>query len=91
MKVLEADAKDRAKRRHEREKIANGLKEKGNTEFKQGNYEQALDFYTQVNVTCSFDSKTHSLILHFETVPNSKKLQTTTEMWLLKDFKIQIA
>ena len=28
---------------------------------------------------------------HFETVPNSKKLQTTTETWLLKDFKIQIA
>ena len=26
---------------------------------------------------------THSLIHHFETVPNSKKLQTTTEMWLL--------
>ena len=34
---------------------------------------------------------THSLIHHFETVPNSKKLQTTTEMWLLKDFEIQIA
>ena len=33
---------------------------------------------------------THSLIHHFETVPNSKKLQTTTEMWLLKDFKVQI-
>ena len=27
---------------------------------------------------------------HFETVPNSNKLQTTTEMWLLMDFKIQI-
>ena len=34
---------------------------------------------------------THSLIHHFETIPNSKTLQTTTEMWLLKDFKIQIA
>ena len=34
---------------------------------------------------------THSLIHHFETVPNSKKLQTKTEMWLLKDFKKQIA
>ena len=33
---------------------------------------------------------THSPICHFETVPNSKKLQTTTEMWLLKDFKIEI-
>ena len=37
------------------------------------------------------DKVTHSLIQHFETVPNSKKLQTTTEMWLLKDSKIQIA
>ena len=34
---------------------------------------------------------THSPIHHFETVRNSKKLQTTTEMWILKDFKIQIA
>ena len=34
---------------------------------------------------------TRSLLHHFETVQNSKKLQTTTEMWLLKDFKIQIA
>ena len=31
---------------------------------------------------------TNSLIQHFETTPNSKKLQTTTEMWLLEDFKI---
>ena len=34
---------------------------------------------------------TRSLIHHFENVPNSKKLQTTTEMWLFKNFKIQIA
>ena len=34
---------------------------------------------------------THSLIYHFETILNSKKVQTTTEMWQLKDFKIQIA
>ena len=34
---------------------------------------------------------THSLIHQFETVPNSTKLQTTIEMWLLKAFKIQIA
>ena len=31
---------------------------------------------------------THSLIHHFEAAPNSKKLQTTSEMWLLKDFKL---
>ena len=34
---------------------------------------------------------THSLIHHFEFVRISKKLQTTTDMWLLDDFKIQIA
>ena len=34
---------------------------------------------------------THSQIRHFEVVPNSKKLQATTEMRPLKDFKIQIA
>ena len=33
----------------------------------------------------------HSLKHHFETVSNSKKLQTTSELLLLKDFKIQIA
>ena len=36
-------------------------------------------------------SLTHSLVHHSETVPNSKKLQTTTELWLLKDYKIQAA
>ena len=34
---------------------------------------------------------TRSLIHMFETVPISKELRTTTEMWLLKDFKIQIS
>ena len=29
----------------------------------------------------------YTLIPHFETVPNSKKLQMITEMWLLKHFK----
>ena len=33
----------------------------------------------------------HSPIYHFETVPNSKKLQMTTEMWLLKNLKVQVA
>ena len=32
---------------------------------------------------------THFIIHHFETITNSKKLKTTTEMWLLKDFKKQ--
>ena len=34
---------------------------------------------------------THSLIHHFDKVQNSRKLQTTTEIWLFKDFKIPIA
>ena len=45
-------------------------------------------------LTVSFKAlgvSTHSLIHHFETVPISMKLQTTTKMWLLEDFKIQIA
>ena len=47
-------------------------------------YRQMLDLSDEV---CLF-FLTHSLVVHFETVPNSKKLQTTTEMWLLMDFKI---
>ena len=30
---------------------------------------------------------TRSLIHHFETIPNSKKLQTTTKLWLSEYFK----
>ena len=37
------------------------------------------------------EALTHSLIHHFEIVPNSKTLQTTTKMWLLKNLNIQIA
>ena len=33
---------------------------------------------------------THFLIHHFKTIQNSKKLQTTTEMWLLKVFNIRL-
>ena len=40
-------------------------------------------------ISCVCMLVNHSLILHFETVP--KVLQTTTEMGLLKDFKIHIA
>ena len=35
---------------------------------------------------CKKNLLTHSLIHNFKTVLNSKKLQTTTEMWLLKVF-----
>ena len=33
----------------------------------------------------SWTSLTHFLMKHFEILQNSKKLQTATEMWLLKD------
>ena len=42
-------------------------------------------------VTVKLSSDRYSLIHHYEAVPNSKKLQMTTDMWLLKDFKIEIA
>ena len=38
--------------------------------------------------TCA---RTFIRLHHFETVPNSRKLPTTTEMWLLKGFKVEIA
>lgn len=48
MAAMEADAKERAERRKERETTANTLKEQGNTEFKQGNFQKALELYNQV-------------------------------------------
>ena len=42
--------------------------------------------YLQNNKSVELSIVTHSLIHHFENVPSSKKLQTTTDMWLLKDF-----
>ena len=40
-------------------------------------------FSTLLVSTLKFCYLTHSLLCHFETVPNSKKLQTRTELWLL--------
>ena len=48
MAALEADANERAARRKVNEKEANILKEKGNEEFRQGNYDKALALYTEV-------------------------------------------
>ena len=42
--------------------------------------------FFSLNVT----SLTHSLIHHFETVPNSKKLQTTTKMWLSRVLRYRL-
>lgn len=47
MAAMEADARERAERRKIGEKRANELKEKGNEEFRKGNYEKALELYTE--------------------------------------------
>lgn len=48
MAAMEQDAKERTERKRESEKEANSLKERGNTEFRSGNYEEAVKLYTQV-------------------------------------------
>lgn len=48
MATMEQDAKERYKRKQESKKIANELKEKGNEQFKQGNLDEALKYYTEV-------------------------------------------
>lgn len=47
MSAMEVDARERAERRQAGEKKANELKEKGNEEFRQGNYEKALELYSE--------------------------------------------
>ncbi|KAK6173705.1 hypothetical protein SNE40_017111 [Patella caerulea] len=47
MAVMERDAQERAERRQVNQKEADRLKLLGNTEFKNGNYEKALDYYNQ--------------------------------------------
>jgi len=69
MQAVEADAKERATRRQERIKLADQLKERGNKEFRDGNFEAALDLYTQVKIICSglFRMlKVCDIILHFK-------------------------
>ncbi|KAK3591065.1 hypothetical protein CHS0354_005454 [Potamilus streckersoni] len=45
--ALEKDARERAERRKEQEKESNEIKELGNAEFRQGNYETAVEHYTK--------------------------------------------
>ncbi|XP_014805046.1 PREDICTED: tetratricopeptide repeat protein 12 isoform X3 [Calidris pugnax] len=45
--ILEADAKERAKRRKRNECLANALKEKGNDAFRKGDYVIAIQRYTE--------------------------------------------
>ena len=53
-------------------------------------FKRLLSKGRQQSALCGIDL-IRSLIHHFKTVQNLKKLQKTTEMWLLKDYlKIQI-
>jgi hypothetical protein len=55
LSVLEQDANERYMRRKEDTRVANELKDKGNAEFKNGNFEEAVRFYSEVNLFfCSF-------------------------------------
>ncbi|XP_074660725.1 tetratricopeptide repeat protein 12-like [Tubulanus polymorphus] len=47
LRVVERDAEERYRDKVVREKEAMRLKELGNVEFKAGNFEKAIDFYTQ--------------------------------------------
>ena len=60
---MEADAKERYERKKAAEKVAAGLKEKGNAAFRQGNYEEALDWYDKVSFKC-FHYADHVSILY---------------------------
>lgn len=49
LKSLEVDAQERYQRRQENLKISNEFKEKGNEEFKQNNFEKAIEYYSEVS------------------------------------------
>ena len=48
MQVMEQDAKERQERRRENKRKAEVLKQKGNAEFAQKNYQKAIEYYTEV-------------------------------------------
>ena len=56
MAAVEADAKERAERRKAATAEATKLKLVGNDHFKSGNYQQAIDFYTQVRTQYFFQT-----------------------------------
>ena len=47
MAAMEKDAEERYQRRLENTRISDEWKEKGNAEFKSGNYEKAEELYTE--------------------------------------------
>ena len=50
MRMMEQDANDRYERRKKNEKLAMVQKDLGNEEFKSGNYEKAVKFYSEVRM-----------------------------------------
>ena len=52
MRVMEADVAEREARKKENKKAATHLKLKGNEQYAAGNYEAAIEYYTQVSCTC---------------------------------------
>lgn len=49
LKSMEQDANERYERRMKNKKISNEFKDSGNKEFSNGNYDKAIELYTQVN------------------------------------------
>ena len=50
MYALEKDAAERTENRRKNKLLADELKSKGNDAFHQQLYDQAIDYYTQVNL-----------------------------------------
>ena len=48
LKAMELDAEERYKRKQENLRLSNELKEKGNVEYQNKNYEKAIEFYSEV-------------------------------------------
>ena len=59
MAAMEQDVKEREQRRQQKKKKATELKDKGNIEFNAGNFEKAVDYYTEVSTVCSFTPTLH--------------------------------
>ena len=51
MKAMEADVAERGARKRESKKAATVIKLKGNEQYTAGNYEAAIEHYTEVSYT----------------------------------------
>ena len=65
---MELDAEERYKRKQENLRLSNELKEKGNVEYQNKNYEKAIEFYSEV-----FD---YMILLTFELNLNVNLIQS---------------